>query len=467
MPQDIAKEIDEMGKNLEKATMTPKESLIKTIQGLGKEGIKARLPLLSQEDRTLLKSTLEEMAKSKSVEFDEEAKSAKVIQGNIMDTVIQEEIANDDADEKLVKPAANKQNHQGNSVEGWEGQVIKAKEMEKCGDCTPLKKCSVHMEKGNFDKLKNELSDEKGVKDPAGLAAEIGRKKMGKEAFDKKAAEGKKKMKKSSVQLIEEMNKSEELLAKAIDKMKKKGIADKDIEEKLKEKGVDKKKIEKAMKKEEAKDKLMEMEEKEHGTKDPKKLVEREKKEQDEKKMKKGEKINAEEDQLGDTDQMTEEGKDLEDATQDPAKANKKAQDDVNNTKVPEMKKSITWGDDQALLKANILGRNFTFNVGDFVETMLKAEDEMKKETKKKEDKDEEEDHEKTEKKPNPFMKKSEDLNDLIEKGMDTTWFQEDMKKSLAVQKSERSASLTKSFNETDIASLLGLTEEQAKKILG
>ena len=41
--------------------------------------------------------------------------------------------------------------------------------------------------------LKGKLSHEKGVKDPGALAASIGRKKLGKKAFDKKAAAGRKK----------------------------------------------------------------------------------------------------------------------------------------------------------------------------------------------------------------------------------------------------------------------------------
>jgi hypothetical protein len=43
---------------------------------------------------------------------------------------------------------------------------------------------------GRFQKLKNELSTE-GVKNPAGLAAFIGRKKYGKKKFQKLAAKGK------------------------------------------------------------------------------------------------------------------------------------------------------------------------------------------------------------------------------------------------------------------------------------
>lgn len=45
---------------------------------------------------------------------------------------------------------------------------------------------------GRFQKLKEKLSKEKGVSDPAGLAAAIGRKKLGSEHFQKLATKGKK-----------------------------------------------------------------------------------------------------------------------------------------------------------------------------------------------------------------------------------------------------------------------------------
>lgn len=41
-----------------------------------------------------------------------------------------------------------------------------------------------------FDKLKGELSKEKGVKNPGALAASIGRKKYGAKKFDQHAAAG-------------------------------------------------------------------------------------------------------------------------------------------------------------------------------------------------------------------------------------------------------------------------------------
>lgn len=43
---------------------------------------------------------------------------------------------------------------------------------------------------GDFAELEHKLSHEKGVTDPAGLAAKIGMEKMGKAAFEEKAKEG-------------------------------------------------------------------------------------------------------------------------------------------------------------------------------------------------------------------------------------------------------------------------------------
>lgn len=49
------------------------------------------------------------------------------------------------------------------------------------------------MKQTKFDKLKAKLAKEPGVTDPAGLAAAIGRKKLGKAKFQAKAAAGRKK----------------------------------------------------------------------------------------------------------------------------------------------------------------------------------------------------------------------------------------------------------------------------------
>lgn len=452
---EITKEIEAMAEQLAKSSADPKETLFKTIAALGKDGIKARLANLSTEEKSLLKAALEEMnlKKAKSVEMDKEAQGAKVIQGKLIDTVLQEEIANDDADEKLVKPEAAKHSHQGNSVDGWEGQVVKGG-CPGCGKAmkTDMKKCSCghEMKKGEAVPKKSMKTEEN---EDAAATAKVA-------ITDKKG----KAMKKA--ELVEQMNKSEDILVKAIERMHEKGMRKKVIKKSLISVGVNAESLKKAMKavksKKEAAKKLMAMEEKEHGTKDPQKLVEREAKEQ---KMKKADEnakhILEEEKQSNDTDQMTAESKDLGDHAK-TGKDNKKAQDDVNNMKVEGIKKSVGWKPEDALLKANTGGRNFHFNVGDFVESMLKADEEEKK--RRKEGKPSKEEVEmKAEEKA---MKKA-DINDLIEKGQDTTWFAEDMKKSLSEQDGLKTGTMTKSFADDEMATLLGLTPEEAKKILG
>lgn len=53
-----------------------------------------------------------------------------------------------------------------------------------------------------FDKLKNELADKPGVKNPAALATYIGEKKYGKKAFQKGAQNG------TSLKSVDAINKS-------------------------------------------------------------------------------------------------------------------------------------------------------------------------------------------------------------------------------------------------------------------
>lgn len=388
---EITKQITEMAEKVEKSTQSPNERLFAIIKSLGPAGLKDKLATLSDDEKLVLKAALEEMTLKKAVEFDKEAQSAKMIQGKFTDTIIQEDIASDDADEKLVKPAAAVMNHQGTPTDGWEGQVIKSiqdneeqldqlieKAMAKCND-----------DKMVMKKLKDKGMDEGKVQG----------------ALDKYKA----KMKKS----------------------------DEDIEKgKMKEA------------REDAKEKIMQMEEKEHGTKDPKKLVQAEK---DEKKMMKKsdedlekgkalpEKSNPEVNQVGDAPEL-EGGKQMAKKSpapniEDNAKANKK-----------NMTKSCSWEDENRLFKSNALGRNHSFNLETFVNETLKLENQQPTEIKKSEGK--------------------EDINDIIEKGGDTTW--DDIAKSEAIKNHKTSGQLIKSFDDVaDIASAMGITVEEAKKILG
>lgn len=379
---EITKQIEAMAEKMEKSSADPKESLFAVIKSLGPAGLKEKLATLSDDEKVVLKAALEEMTLKKAVSFDAEAQAAKPIQGKVTDTIIQEEIASDDADEKLVKPAAAAMAHQGTPTDGWSGQVIKSiqeneeqldlvieKAMDKCGD----------------DKMVMKKLKEKGM--------------------DEGKVQG------------------------ALEKYKAKKQVKKSEDEEL-EKG-------KMKEREAAKEKIMAMEEKEHGTKDPKKLVDAEKKEHM-KKAVQSEIEPSETKQSGDAPNL-EGGKQMAKKTSAPeiealGKDNKK-----------NMTKSCTWEGPDRLLKANTQGRNHNFNVEQFITETLKNEPQA------------------------PEIKKSEgkeDLNDIIEKGGDTTWGAIAHKKAVAEAKS--TGTLVKSFDDVkDVAAAMGISEEEARKILG
>lgn len=134
MSNKIDQEIEEISEEMEKSTTSAQERLFNTIRELGPEGLKARVATLEKSEKELLFNTLEEMKKGKkAVEMDKEY-AAEYVKGNVNDTVLQEDKADDDQDEKLVKPEAAKQKHQGDETpEGKEGQVIKS-ELEETLD---------------------------------------------------------------------------------------------------------------------------------------------------------------------------------------------------------------------------------------------------------------------------------------------------------------------------------------------
>lgn len=121
---EIEKQISAMAETLEKASTDPIEGLVKVIKSLGADGLKARLPLLNDVEKQTLHKALTEM--KKAISFDKEINAVKFVQGKVVDTIIQEDKADDDIDETLVKPEAAKMNHQGTPTDGWQGQVIKS-----------------------------------------------------------------------------------------------------------------------------------------------------------------------------------------------------------------------------------------------------------------------------------------------------------------------------------------------------
>lgn len=137
---DMETEMKEVASKLEKSQevskgTSAKESLIKALIGMGAGGIKSKLGNMSRLDKVTLVSVLKSMDKSKlkvtidsvdkAVEFDE-INNVKFHQGDVhgsgadgkngKGSVIQEDVADDDIDETLVKPAAANQNHQGDQT---------------------------------------------------------------------------------------------------------------------------------------------------------------------------------------------------------------------------------------------------------------------------------------------------------------------------------------------------------------
>lgn len=364
MSDVISQEIEQIADQLEKSGQSPKERLFETIRKLGPAGIRAKLPSLEKAEQELLLGALQEM--KKAVEMDANY-AAPVISGKITDTKLQEEKGDDEQDEKLVKPEAAMISHQGTPTPGWEGQVIKGKEMSK--------------EKAKDTILSMEEKEHK-TKDPKKLV----------EAEKKEHA-----MKKSGEEVIK-------------DAKKKVKSGDKD---KMKE-----------------------------GLKEMKKAVEEQLGDKSTPELVKGEmkRLLAEESQEGDAPKMDEATR----AKKESVPAIELGKDNKKN-----MTKAAVWGGENDLIKACTQGRNFHFSAGDYLEAEEAA---------------------KTAKKDEPVAKsegaKKEDLNDIIEKGGDRTWDHLRTDQLLKSNDGKR-GKLVKSYEDNEIAQALGLTPEEAKKILG
>lgn len=150
---DFEKDLDNFAELLENAGKTEEvikskniegdnemNELFKTILELGPEGLKKAMDELTTEQGELLMEALEEMKKASIIpEKITDAPQAKPVMGKVDETIIQEDKADDDADEKLVDPKNKKVKHQGDaSVQEGEkigdiedGAVIKEVEANK------------------------------------------------------------------------------------------------------------------------------------------------------------------------------------------------------------------------------------------------------------------------------------------------------------------------------------------------
>lgn len=418
---DVNKEIEEMAEAMEKSTDTPQESLFKTLRELGAKGIKEKLmaksedgtPLLSDEEREVLKDALVEMKKAASPSMDDNYQ-AKYVRGDVYkDTIIQEDKADDDQDEKLVKPANAKMKHQGdNAPEGIEGQVIKAKK-DNDGDEGKEKKMGQKItdavDEMAEDEAKEEVKDHEKKMHKKGMKkanAAIDNSKDSKTKADDVPCpmDAKDKKKPKVMGKNYNMKKSKEELLE----MKK------SIETELESEGVE---VTPELVK--GKMKALLMEEKQSDD-DLEKL---------QSKKDRGDKARPE-------DLKVE-------------KENKAAQDKVNDMGQGKMKKAMGWADENALLAANTGGRNHHFSVNGYYNAALEKAEKPAEETVKK------------------SQSEKMDVNDLIEKSMDQSREQNITSQLLTVRDQYVKPKFMKSFADNEIAQALGLTEEEAKKILG
>lgn len=129
--EQIDAEVSEMAEKLAKSTKDSKQLLFDTIMELGPEGLKKAAEDLSPEDQVILKSALDEMAKSRAEDADKLTPKKDITPANSMKQESFE--GSDEEDEKLMKDSDKNQNPQGgpkDKPEGWEGQVIKGADLK-------------------------------------------------------------------------------------------------------------------------------------------------------------------------------------------------------------------------------------------------------------------------------------------------------------------------------------------------
>lgn len=483
--KSIEQEMDEMADKMEKSTIDPKDEFKQIILEMGSEGLKKAMPTLKEEERELVKSTLEEILKAKKVTMDDKYAGDKKF-ARVKDMGTEEEDGSDDEDEKLVKPEAAAMRQQGGSGDegesDWEGQVIKGDKMS--------------MEEAK-DKIMDMEAKEHGTKDPKKIVeAEKKENKMEKGKLCKacksemckcmnksktieKGGPGSGRKGNSSsndphkrhkMRMLESNIKATEKTLRNFDKTspvyEDQKYKLKRMKDKLKEmKGYGMKKSLEEIK--ELKDQVIKSYE-EAGLEYNDELVKAEMKkrleksdtlietrkaaetEYDEDEVTKG-KMLKEEDQVEMGGQDKGGKKDRADKKSVPEiEVGKDADEtaDEATAKVGKMKKSLVWGDPQAKLRALTGGRNFHYNVnGYYDECLEKAKGEESTEELKKSE------------------EKSEDLNDIIEKGLDKS--HTDVA-SEELQKSQQMGEFAKnSFSDAELADAMNISAEELKEILG
>lgn len=500
---DIEKEMEQMAEKMEKSSKTPIEELKETITQLGPEGLKKSLGQMSEEQKELLKSVLEDMAKA--VSFDDEY-AAPVRRQPIESTKLEEEVASDDEDEDLVKLEAAKHNHQGDvTPEGREGQVIKSEEVLKSmGDEDMMKMMSKMCQKGYGSDKMMKMCMAKGMD-------EAKAKKM----IDQAMAEHKEKMHKSE-ENIEKVEKADSL-----EQTRK--AQESDLGDGMQMKQPEEAQLSDTEKMTEGEPRAKKKKEKDLEN-DPEETA-------DEVKCPEGKMKKSEELEKGGVDKYVKMIMSDKMQVQDVLKeAPDEMRDDIlaKLREMKKMKKSYSWENPNALLKARTLGRNHHFNVNSYYDEAIKKtkeineEDEIENDFYKGRGPDKkprkkrgsgsgsiDPHHEKKKEMMASGIKASEkvlrqmgkdhpdyamrkekiknmkarlknskegdfkksgnsyNLNDLIEKGGDRSWDQIQVENALNLYRMQSVQGNSKSFEENDLVEILGLDAEEAKKILG
>lgn len=501
------------------------EGLKKAISATNEDGT----PVLSEENVQVLKSFIEEISKAKAVAMDDEY-TPKKTETKAEDMKTESLSGSDDEDEDLVKKKAKEQKHQGdNSPEGFEGQVIKAEGPSMAGGAGSLLKADKEDKKE--DKAKKKLAEavdevaesevkehekemhksedleKSGVPTGAGSrggevigytktkrpvyastkkdqhkewlradhkdAAQLHREfanKYKQQAGDNKKVDTYDKYTKlaeqhssnadyhdsrtKDIKKGEEQNMTHEELIKSMDegsmysmmtKMCDKGMEKSKILDIVMGKGADEV-MAKACYEKLVKEYKVEKSDETSDDLEKGKMKEKMLSEEDQVKAKMVDKEKKE--------KISEEDADLKEKVQETA--------DEALAQVPKMKKSVEWAP-KNLLAANTLGRNSHYSVEDEI---VKSEESFK-------DKLEKgamylnEEGETLEKSDKEGEEKKDDLNDLIEKSMDTTWGEIEINKRKAEAEAAKNGTLQKSFQDEDLYASLGMSEEEAKKVLG
>lgn len=400
---DINKEMDAMADKMEKSA-DPKAVLKSTVIALGAEGLKKAMPDLSDEQKELLNEVLEEIKVEKAVSMDDVYDGdRKFITHDKMGTELED--GSDDEDEKLVKPEAKDINHQGDiSPEGRDNHIIKSAD----------------------EIIEDVLKGEFGSGMPAEDTMDKAYKACGAcEQYDKacKACDDANGMKKSEES---EENKSEETIMKSKEEL----IALKDeIVKSYEDAGLS---YNEELIKSEMKKRLL--------------------KEEDQVKMggqdKGGKKDKADKPSVPEI----EVGKDAnETADEAVSKVGKMKKSEGEEEPTEEIKKSIVYDSPNKRLAACTGGRNHHFSINNYYDEALRKSTagEEGEDLKKSEGEEE----------------KADDLNDIIEKGLDKD--SDECKTEELFKSQNKGEYVAKSFADEDMVEAMNISKEDAEKILG